>query len=122
MEFEGNKSPSVQELYNMCKKMMYYHATLRMQDGTEIDGIIIGLDPEHVDLLVGEDVIYREDENKNNEQRQYVNPRRPRRVRRFRRRRIPLPELLLLSLLPYPYYVPPYPYYPPYPGYTDYTY
>ena len=117
MELQGNNNMNVQDLNNVCKKMMYYHTTLRMRDGTEVDGIIVSVEPDHVIVLVGEDVTYREDEN--NEQRQYTNPRR---VRRYRQRRIPLAELLLLSLLPYPYYVPPYPYYPPYPHYTNFPY
>lgn len=119
MELEGSNNPNAQNLYNECKKMMYYHAVLRMQDGTEMDGIIESVEPDHINVFVGEDVIYREDGNRNNGQRQYGNRRR---ARRFRRRRIPLVELLALSLLPYPYYVPPYPYYPSYPPYPNYNF
>ncbi|MDF2612425.1 MAG: hypothetical protein K0S71_211 [Clostridia bacterium] len=133
MEPEGNNTMDVQELFDTCRKMMSYHTVLRMKDGTEIDGIIISVEPDHVNLLVGEDVMYREDENGNgnNEQRQYSNLYsnqygnqygNRRRVRRFRRRQIPLAELLLLSLLPYPYYSPPYPYYPPYSYYPNFPY
>lgn len=120
MELEGSMSPDMQNLYNECKKMMYYHAVLRMKDGTELDGIIESVEPDHVNVLVGEDVIYREDANRYNTQRQQYGNRR--RVRRFRQRRIPLAELLLLSLLPYPYYAPPYAYYPMYPQYPNYSY
>jgi hypothetical protein len=119
MELEGNKNTDMQKLYNECTKMMYYHTVLRMHDGMEIDGIIESVEPDHVNILVGEDVIYREDENRYNGQRQYGNPRR---VRRFRQRQIPLARLLALSLLPYPYYAPPYPYYPQYPQYPPYSY
>ncbi|GAA0076635.1 hypothetical protein UT300005_10130 [Clostridium sp. CTA-5] len=97
-----------------CKKYLYYHVTLTMTDGNTFDGIIENVDPNNVDMLVGEDVIEREDEN--NEQRQYHGYNRPRRFRRFRRRSFPIANLAALSLLPYPYIVqPPYPYYPYYP-------
>ncbi len=129
MELEGNNSVDVQSLYDLCKKMMYYHTVLRMKDGTEVDGIVIGAELDHVDVLMGEDVIYREDENPQdrnpedgssyNRQRPYG---RPRRVRRFRRRRFPLAELLALSLLPYPYNISPYPYISAYPTYPTYPY
>ncbi len=133
MELEGNNTSDVQSLYDVCKRMMYYHTVLRMRDGTEVDGIVIGAERDHVDVLMGEDVIYREDEDlqgrnpedgsRYNRQRPYGTLYgRPRRVRRFRRRRIPLAELLVLSLLPYPYNITPYPYISPLPTYPYYPY
>ncbi|MDF2597159.1 MAG: hypothetical protein K0R69_3500, partial [Clostridia bacterium] len=56
MELEGNKNTDMQKLYNECTKMMYYHTVLRMHDGMEIDGIIESVEPDHVNILVGEDV------------------------------------------------------------------
>ena len=108
-------------LYDECKKCMYYHATLTMTDGTAYDGIIENVDPDRIIVLVGEDVIEGENEDKAEGKRQYYNygyghgrPRR--RFRRFRRQAFPLATLAALSLLPYPYYSPlyPYPYYYPY--------
>ena len=107
MRFTGNNSPDGHHLYNECKKMMNYHVILTMQDGSQVDGIIESVDPNSVNVLVGEDAIYREDEP--NLQRQFASPTR---FRRFRRRNFPLATLLALSLLPYPYYATPYPYFP----------
>lgn len=107
MRVNGNNTPGNQKLYNECNKMMSYHVVLTMQDGSQIDGIIESVEPNSVNVLVGEDAIYGEDM-----QRQYTSPRR---YRRFRRRNFPLANLLALALLPYPYYAPPYSYYPYYP-------
>ena len=107
MQSEGNNNSNLQDLYNDCKKMINYHVVLRMKDGREFDGVIESVEPDSVNVLMGEDVILRDDEQ--NRQMQYNNPRR---FRRFRRTNFPLASLLALSLLPYPYYAPPYPYYP----------
>lgn len=112
MQSEGNNNSNLQDLYNNCKKMMNYHVVLRMKDGREFDGVIESVEPDSVNVLMGEDVILRDDEQ--NRQMQYNNPRR---FRRFRRTNFPLASLLALSLLPYPYYAPPYPYAQPYPYY-----
>lgn len=107
MQVNGSNSPNGQKLYNECNNMMNYHVVLTMQDGSQVDGIIESVEPTSVNVLVGEDAIYREDA-----QRQYANPRR---YRRFRRRNFSLANLLALALLPYPYYAPSYSYYPYYP-------
>lgn len=107
----SNQKMYDQKMYDDCMAMMNYHALLRMQDGREIDGIIESVDPDNVNVLMGEDVIMRDDDDN----RQTFN--NPRRYRRFRRERFPLSSLLALSLLPYPYYAPPYPYAAPYPYY-----
>lgn len=125
VRISGNNTRDGQNLYNECKKMLSYHVVLTMQDGSQMDGIIESVEPTSINVLVGEDAIYQDDENQSNVQRQnesqfsmqgpYGNPRR---FRRFRRRNLPLTSLLALSLLPYPRYAPPYPYYaPPYPYY-----
>lgn len=111
MQPEGNMSSNLEKLYNDCKSMMNYHAILRMKDGREFDGMIESVEPDSVNVLMGEDVIMRDDEDN---RQQYRNPRR---YRRFRRVNFPLASLLALSLLPYPYYAPPYPYAQPYPYY-----
>ena len=107
-------------LHDECKRCMYYHTTLTMTDGTAYDGIIENVDPDRIIVLIGEDVMEPENEDKAEGQRQYHNFGRPRmRHRRFRRQAFPLATLAALSLLPYPYYAPPYPYpyYPYYPYY-----
>ncbi|MBW6410673.1 hypothetical protein [Clostridium weizhouense] len=102
-----------QVLQDKCKKYLYYHVTLTMTDGDTLDGIIENVDGDYVDILVGEDVM--EKENENDVQRQYHGYKRPRRFRRFRRRSLPISNLAALSLLAYPYIAqPPYPYYPYY--------
>lgn len=105
-------------LYDDCKKCMYYHVTLKMNDGNEIDGIIENVAPDRIIVLVGEDATEPEVENKSEGQRQYsYNYGRPRmRYRRFRRQAFPLATLAALSLLPYPV-LPPYPYPVYYPYY-----
>jgi len=119
MEFEKNDQyRDLKGLYDECKRCMYYHTTLTMTDGSAFDGIIENVDPDRIIVLIGEDVMDQENENKAEGQRQYHNynygrPRR--RYRRFRRQAFPLASLAALSLLPYPYIVPPYPYYPYYP-------
>lgn len=117
MEFEKNDQyRDLKGLYDECKRCMYYHTTLTMTDGSAFDGIIENVDPDRIIVLIGEDVMDQENENKAEGQRQYYNHGRPRRrYRRFRRQAFPLASLAALSLLPYPYIVPPYPYYPYYP-------
>ncbi|CAM2847872.1 hypothetical protein HAHI6034_06125 [Hathewaya histolytica] len=117
MTLEGNDDyRDMQSLHDKCKSCMHYHTILTMKDGSTVDGIIVKVDTDHIIVLVGEDVMEREDENKYDRQRQYGNPRRGRRrFRRFRHRRFPFATLAALSLLPYPYFAPPYPFYPYFP-------
>lgn len=101
-------------LEDECKKYVYYHTTLTMTDGSTFDGIIENVDKDIITVLVGEDVMEDESENRSDEQRQpfgHGGPRR--RFRRFRRRNFPLGTLATLALLPY-IAPPPYPYYPYY--------
>ena len=107
---QGSNTSNMQSLYDDCQRMMFYHVVLRMRDGREFDGILESVEPDSVNILMGEDVVLRDEEQ--NRQRPYNNPRR---FRRFRRTNFPLASLLALSLLPYPYYAPPYPYAQPYP-------
>lgn len=93
---------------DQCNKYMFYHVVLTMADGSKVDGIIEDMDDDGITILVGEDVIEKEGENRSNK-RQYGYPRR---YRRFRRREYPFDALVGLSLLLYPYIAPPYPYYP----------
>jgi len=106
----------LRNLHDECKRCLYYHTTLTMTDGSTFDGIIENVDADRIIVLVGEDVMEQENENKADGKRQYYNYGRPRRrFRRFRRQAFPLANLVALSLLPYPYIVqPPYPYYPYY--------
>ncbi len=59
MELKGNSNDNInmQQLYDDCKLMMNYHVVIRMRDGREMDGIIESVDPDSVNMLVGEDVI-----------------------------------------------------------------
>jgi len=116
MDLERDDSfRDIRNLHDECKRCMFYHTTLTMTDGSTFDGIIENVDPDRIIVLVGEDVMEAENENKANGQRQYNNYGRPRRrFRRFRRQAFPLASLAALSLLPYPYIAPPYPYYPPF--------
>ena len=67
-----------------------------------MDGIIEDVDTDHITMLVGEDVMEENSENKSDEQRQYHDYNRPRRrFRRFRRRRLPIHNLASIALLPY---------------------
>ena len=117
MRLEVNNSTTVQSLYNQCKQMMSYHVILKMKDGSEVDGIIESVEPDKVNVLVGEDVMVGGSGNEYSAQRQYGNPTR---YRRFNRRNYLLANLLALTLLPYPYYAPPYPYYAPSYPYSPY--
>ncbi|RCW76925.1 hypothetical protein [Saliterribacillus persicus] len=120
-----------QNLHDTCEQLKYYHVTVSLKDGTTFDGIIENVDAENVIILVGEDVMDRED-NTPDQSRQVFNPYGgggygpyggggygpygypPRRVRRYRRRNFPLGALAALTLLPFiaPLaYNNPYPYY-----------
>ncbi|MFD1040441.1 small nuclear ribonucleoprotein [Virgibacillus byunsanensis] len=99
-----------------CRRYMYHHVVLTFSDGSSVDGIIEDVDGNRVTVLVGEDVMEREDNELDD--RQFYGYGRPRRrFRRFRRQFLPLAALTALSLLPYapyPYYYPPYYPYPYY--------
>jgi len=92
----------LRNLEDECKKYLYYHTTLTMTDGSTFDGIIENIDKDMLTVLVGEDVMEDEIENRSDEQRQPFGHGRPRRrFRRFRRRNFPLGTLATLALLPY---------------------
>lgn len=96
----NDDSMNTQRLRDECKRLMSYHAVFKMKDGSIFDGIIESVDPDNVNVLVGEDVMDSDFEN------QYRQLGSPMRFRRFRRRSIPLAGLVALSLLQYPYYAP----------------
>ncbi|MFC4024410.1 small nuclear ribonucleoprotein [Oceanobacillus longus] len=107
----------LRNLHDECQRLMNHHVTLSMADGSAMEGIIENVDRDHIDVLVGEEVMERDSENESDNRQFYGGGYgRPRRsFRRFRRRRFPLASLAALALLPY--IVPtPYPYYP-YPYY-----
>jgi hypothetical protein len=84
-----------------------------MKDGNAVDGIIENVGTDGINVLVGEDVMERSEQD----ERYYgggYGYGYPRRFRRFRRQFFPLAALAALSLLPYVY---PYPYPYPYPYY-----
>ena len=80
MQTETNNNEAMQNLYNECRNMMGYHVIVRMKDGREFDGVIDSVEPDHMNLMMGEDVIMRDDDDMR--QQQYRNPRRYRRFRR----------------------------------------
>ncbi|WP_227935361.1 small nuclear ribonucleoprotein [Alkalihalobacillus deserti] len=108
----------LRNMHDQCKNYLSYHVTLTMTDGRTMDGIIDNVTSDYVSVLVGEDVMDRE-EGEESDTRYYGGYGIPRRrFRRFRRFDFPLATLAALALLPYiappP---PPYPYYPYYPYY-----
>lgn len=114
---EGSSNhKNLQYIHDECKRYLDYHIILTMTDGQKFDGIIVSVEPSHIVVLVGEDVINQKCGNKDN------HVRRPigggfhggggfRRFRRFRPRNFPLGNLAALALLQYPYVTSPYPYY-----------
>ncbi|OLO38077.1 hypothetical protein BTR23_11820 [Alkalihalophilus pseudofirmus] len=109
-------------LHDECQRLMYYHVTLTMNDGSTFDGIIDNVGNDQVSVLVGEDVMERDEESESYDRQfaPYGYGFPGRRFRRFRRRQFPLASLAALALLPYivppPVYSYPYPY-PYYPYY-----
>jgi hypothetical protein len=99
--------------HEKCKKYLFHHVLLTMNDGKTYDGIIEEVEGDRLTVLVGEDASDDEVDD-----RQFYGGYGPRRFRRFRRQFFPLAALTALALLPYaypyPYYPPYYPYYPPY--------
>jgi len=118
MDAEGtNNYRNLKDVHDQCKRYLDYHSTLTMTDGQVFDGIIVGVEIDHIIVLVGEDMIEEDCEEQANRQgpfHGFGRPRRRRRFRRFRRRHFPLRDLAILSLLRYPYNNPPYPYYDDY--------
>ncbi|MDR3594404.1 hypothetical protein [Clostridium sp.] len=118
MDLEREESyRDLQNLHDKCRKCLYYHVNLTMKDGSTFDGIIENVEPDRIIVLVGKDVIDRDDDNKKCDQQRIYNQgyyRYPMRYRYFNRQAFPLGSLATLSLLSYPYIAPPYPYYNPY--------
>lgn len=119
LDRENDNYREFRAVQDQCEKYAYYHIILTLTDGRKIDGIIEKVDADGINMLVGEDVMEKENENASEEQRQYSNygynrPRR--RFRRFNRRYYPLNTLAQIALLPY-ITPPPYPYYQYYPYY-----
>lgn len=96
---KGNNNRNDSNIQDKCRKFANYHVIFTMRDGSMFDGIIEGVDGDNVTVLVGEDMIEGE-----SNQRQFG----PRRFRRYRRRRIPFSRLVGLSLLAYPFIFPPF--------------
>ncbi|MFD2618428.1 hypothetical protein [Terrilactibacillus laevilacticus] len=93
----------------ICQKYMNYHVVGQMKDGKKIEGILTGMDDQHVMLLVPEDV--SESERESSDERYYGGgyggyPR----YRRFRPYRFPYFQFVFPFFYPYPYYYPYYPY------------
>lgn len=124
LDFKDDNYRDFRDVENQCKKYLFYHIVLTMADGKEVDGIIENVDSNGITMLVGKDIMEKEDENQSNGQRQYYHDNRPRRrFRRFDREYYPLNTLGKIALLSYiapyafPYPYPPFPYYQYYPYY-----
>ncbi|CAH1216219.1 hypothetical protein PAECIP111891_04406 [Paenibacillus allorhizoplanae] len=89
-----------------CNKYMNYHVIAHMKDGSQIEGIIDGMDNEGVTMLVPEEV--------GGEGRETDPYRQPfgYGYRRFRRQHFPFLLFGFPFFRPFPYYRPFYPYYP----------
>ncbi|WP_273852425.1 hypothetical protein [Guptibacillus spartinae] len=94
------------DMKQLCQRYHSYHAKVRMQDGVEYEGIIMGSDDEHMCLMIPQEVEVSDEQEM---QRQF-GP-----YRRFGSFFFPLAGLAALSLIPF---YRPYPYYgygyPPY--------
>jgi hypothetical protein len=108
-----NELNDYRHIHEKCKKYLYHHVLLTMNDGKTYDGIIEEVEGDRLTVLVGEDATDDEAE----ERQFYGGYWGPGRFRLFRRRFFPLAALTSLALLPYAY---PYPYYPPYYPYYPY--
>ncbi|WP_231495853.1 hypothetical protein [Paucisalibacillus sp. EB02] len=123
-QIQGDFQDLERDIKGQCKQYMNFHVIAQMNDGSQFDGIIEGMDENGVTMLIPEDI----DPQQMGEIRDtrqfgfdygyddyddYGRPRR-RRFRRYRRQQFPFG--LLTRLFLYPYYTP-YPYYPFYPGY-----
>jgi hypothetical protein len=106
-------SSDTRSMHDQCNQYMSYHVVITMNDGSTVDGIIENVGADGVNVLVGEDVMERGEQD----ERYYGGYGFPRRrFRRFRRQFFPLASLAALALLPYVLPAPyPYPY--PYPYY-----
>ncbi|WP_054703427.1 hypothetical protein [Bacillus sp. JCM 19041] len=101
-----------EDVKQQCHRYMNYHVIGEMNDGSQFEGIIDGMDEEGVTMLIPEDIM----ENNNRQQYGYDGgydgygrPRR--RYRRYRRRHYPYRFLRNIFL---------YPFFYPYPGYGGY--
>lgn len=113
MASEGTSNhKNLQYIHDECKRYLSYHIILTMTDEQKFDGIIVSVEPTHIVVLVGEDIINPKCENKDNQVRRPIGGgfHGGGRFRRFRRRNFPLGNLAALALLQYPYINSPYSY------------
>ncbi|MFW2488053.1 hypothetical protein ACN077_05675 [Clostridium chromiireducens] len=105
-------------LYNKCKRLLYYHIIFTTKDSGTFDGIIKNVEENRIIVLVGKDIIKTVSRNTSYQQRQYdeyINLTQ--RYIRFEPKEVPLDALTGLYLLPYPNIAPELPYYPFHPAY-----
>lgn len=123
-QVQGAYQPIGDDIKTLCQQYMNYHVIGQMRDGSQVDGIITGMDENSVTMLVPEEVGadevtrqfgfgYEFDYDNDYEYDyeydfDYGRPRR-RRFRRFRRRRFPF--RFFRRLFRYPYYYTYYPWY-----------
>ena len=110
----NNQEDMTRHLHDHCHRYMHHHVLFNRTDGSSFDGIIVNVDVNNVTVLVGEDILDRDEDGQDERYGAYGGygygygrPRR--RFRRYRPYTFPLGALTGLALLPY--FFPPYPYY-----------
>lgn len=106
LEENTNMKMNMNNLQEQCKKYIAYHVTLKMLDGSTVEGIIEGVENGRIIILVGEDVMERESTNQGENQRQPFMGGQRRRYRRYRRNTFPINALATLALVQYPALLP----------------
>lgn len=106
-----NQNYNPQHVYDLCKNHMQSYVLIEVDDGTQIDGIITGLDGEHVYLAVPIAGNRVESSYDDYDERQFGYgypgygyggyPGYGYRPRRFNRLVLPLAALTALSVLPW---------------------
>ena len=97
-----NMNMNMNNLQEQCKKYITFHVTLKMLDGSTVEGILEGIENGRIIILVGEDVMERENTNQVENQRQPSMGGPRRRFRRYRRNSFPINALAALALVQYP--------------------
>ena len=85
-----------------CQKYMNYHVVGQMADGSQVEGIVDGMDDEGVTMLVPEMV--EDDGTDTRVFGGFGGGHGRRRFRRFRRRRFPYFQFVFPFFYPFPYF------------------
>ncbi|MDV4149585.1 hypothetical protein R0131_01940 [Clostridium sp. AL.422] len=110
MNYDRADMKNLQDLYDECNKLMSYHITIVMKDGSTVDGMIEKVDSNGIIMLVGEDIMDDDDGDTSTGERQFGKGPGMRRHRRFRRRGYPFNSIRRVLPIVYPY--PFFPFFP----------